>query len=135
MSLMTRDLDSTNEIQSITGLKTGSTQNISLSKSGGSISFSISDADSDTTNEIQDLKLNGNILTVTRNGTATQIDLSKYLDNTDSQQLSLSNDSLKLDSNNSVLLKDYKQTIHTTDSGFYRNVSLSNGNKIFIFNC
>jgi hypothetical protein len=43
------------------------------------------DADADPTNEIQDLELNGNILTITNNGTATSIDLSQYLDNTDTQ--------------------------------------------------
>ena len=39
------------------------------------------DADADPGNEIQDLQLEGNILTITRNGSATQIDLSPYLDN------------------------------------------------------
>ena len=39
------------------------------------------DADADTTNEIQDLRLNGNLLTITRNESATSIDLSAYLDN------------------------------------------------------
>ncbi len=39
------------------------------------------DADADPTNETQDLRLDGNILTITRNGNATQIDLSPYLDN------------------------------------------------------
>ena len=43
------------------------------------------DADADATNEIQDLQLTGNILTITNNGTATDIDLSAYLDNTDTQ--------------------------------------------------
>jgi hypothetical protein len=43
------------------------------------------DADADPTNEIQDLQLNENILTITQNGSATQIDLSIYLDNTDTQ--------------------------------------------------
>ncbi|MFT5778120.1 MAG: hypothetical protein ACI837_001076 [Crocinitomicaceae bacterium] len=43
------------------------------------------DADADPANEIQDLQLIGNILTITNNGTATSIDLSGYLDNTDTQ--------------------------------------------------
>ncbi len=43
------------------------------------------EADGDDTNEIQDLNLNGNILTITNNGTATEIDLSAYLDDTDTQ--------------------------------------------------
>ncbi len=41
--------------------------------------------DGDITNEIQDLALTGNTLTITNNGTATDIDLSPYLDNTDTQ--------------------------------------------------
>lgn len=44
-------------------------------------------ADDDPSNEIQDLQLVGNILTVTNNGTATSIDISPYLDNTDNQNL------------------------------------------------
>lgn len=44
-----------------------------------------SEADADSLNEIQDLSLNGNILIITKNGKATEIDLSKYLDNTDTQ--------------------------------------------------
>ena len=43
------------------------------------------EVDGDITNEIQDLQLVGNILTITNNGTATDIDLSAYLDNTDTQ--------------------------------------------------
>ena len=39
------------------------------------------DADADPQNEIQDLQLNGNILTITRKNGATSIDLSPYLDN------------------------------------------------------
>ena len=46
---------------------------------------SLSDADSDPANEIQDLSLIDDILTITNNGTATSIDLSGYLDNTDTQ--------------------------------------------------
>lgn len=45
----------------------------------------VDDADADAMNEIQDLQLLGNILMITNNGTATSIDLSGYLDNTDTQ--------------------------------------------------
>ncbi|KAB1063775.1 autotransporter outer membrane beta-barrel domain-containing protein [Salibacter halophilus] len=51
----------------------------------------LQDNDSDSTNEIQDLQLAGNILTITDNSSATAIDLSPYLDNTDQQSLSISN--------------------------------------------
>jgi hypothetical protein len=43
------------------------------------------EVDGSITNEIQDLQLVGNNLTITNNGTATTIDLSSYLDNTDTQ--------------------------------------------------
>ncbi len=75
------DVDPTNEIQTIS--KTGN--EVTLSNAGGSFTDAVDDADADATNEIQDLQLTGNILTVTKNGTATTIDLSSYLDNTDTQ--------------------------------------------------
>jgi hypothetical protein len=53
-----------------------------ISISGGN---SIILIDNDEQNEIQDLVLNGNNLTITNNGSATPIDLSGYLDNTDTQ--------------------------------------------------
>ena len=58
----------------------------------------VNDADADITNEIQDLSLNTttNILTITNNGTATSIDLTPYIDNTDAQDLSLIGDVLSL---------------------------------------
>ncbi|MBN2214509.1 MAG: fibrobacter succinogenes major paralogous domain-containing protein [Bacteroidales bacterium] len=43
----------------------------------------VNDADADSQNEIQDLQLSGNLLTITKNGTATVIDLSVFLDDTD----------------------------------------------------
>jgi hypothetical protein len=45
----------------------------------------INDADSSATNEIQDLSIIGDTLIITLNGSATAIDLSPYLDNTDTQ--------------------------------------------------
>src|SRR5690606_10414948 len=46
------------------------------------------DDDTDDENEIQDLNLTGDILTITNNAGATDIDLSGYLDNTDDQTAS-----------------------------------------------
>ena len=43
------------------------------------------EVDGDITNEIQDLNLATNTLTITNNASATPIDLSPYLDNTDDQ--------------------------------------------------
>ncbi len=47
---------------------------------------SLSDADADPTNELQDLSLSGN--TVSLSGSSATIDLSAYLDNTDNQNIS-----------------------------------------------
>ncbi len=56
--------------------------------------------DLDSQNEIQDLSLSDNDLTITDNSGATIIDLSIYMDNTDSQ--SLSGTSLSISGANSV---------------------------------
>jgi hypothetical protein len=45
------------------------------------------DADADPMNEIQDLNLIGNKLTITKKTTPTEINLAPYLDNTDNQAL------------------------------------------------
>lgn len=82
------------------------------------------DFDKDSTNEIQDLKLNGNILTITKNGTANQIDLSGYLDNTDEQELQLNGNEIIITNGNSVILPPDNdgdtlneiQTLSKTDS-------------------
>ena len=73
------------------GIENGTSQTIDLSNL-------VNDADSDITNEIQDLSINTttNILTITNNGSATSIDLSSYLDNTDNQDLSLTGNTLSL---------------------------------------
>ena len=52
------------------------------------LSSLVNDADFDITNEIQDLSLTGDILTITNNAGATDIDLSAYT-NTDNQQISI----------------------------------------------
>lgn len=70
--------------------------------------ISITEVDGDVTNEIQDLSLNTttNILTITNNGSATNIDLSSYLDNTDAQTLTLSGSTLSISNGNNVTLVD-----------------------------
>ncbi len=64
------------------------------------------DADADPANEIQDLQLNGNLLSLTLNGNPTMIDLSPYLDNTDDQQLQLTGHTLGITGGNTVTLPD-----------------------------
>jgi len=70
--------------------------------------ITITEVDGDVTNEIQDLSLNTttHILTITNNGTATNIDLSPYLDNTDAQTLSLTGNTLAISNGNNVTLTD-----------------------------
>ncbi len=80
------DSDPNNEIQAVSF----SNDTLYLSN-GGQVYLGaygvdlVDDADADPTNELQDLQLIGNVLTITNNGTATSIDLSGYLDNTDTQ--------------------------------------------------
>ncbi|MFT7308731.1 MAG: hypothetical protein ACI964_001314 [Spirosomataceae bacterium] len=62
--------------------------NVTVTGSGTSASpyvVNTTEVDGDVTNELQDLSINGNALTITLNGAATSIDLSPYLDNTDTQ--------------------------------------------------
>jgi len=59
-----------------------------LSISGGNgVKISSIERDGDPTNEIQDLVINSNKLKITKNTSATEWDLTKYLDNTDNQAL------------------------------------------------
>jgi hypothetical protein len=60
------------------------------------------DADYDITNEIQDIQLTGDLLTITRNPGSAGVSLSKYLDDTDKQQLSYNSVDKKLSLTNSV---------------------------------
>jgi hypothetical protein len=64
------------------------------------------DSDADITNEIQDLQLNGDLLTITKNSGSQGVSLSKYLDNTDEQQLGFNsvNNTLTLTGSESVNL-------------------------------
>ncbi len=58
--------------------------------------------DGDTTNEQQDLRLDHNQLTITKNPDATPVDLNPYLDNTDNQTLVPLKDSLHITGGNTV---------------------------------
>ena len=87
------------------------------------------DTDGDATNEIQDLSISGNILTITLNGSATQIDLSPYLDNTDNQDLILSGNTLSIsnDPNTDVDLSGYLDNTDNQDLSLTGNtLSISN---------
>ena len=73
--------------------------------------------DTDSTNEIQDLALSANTLKITKNISATNIDLSKYLDNTDNQNLSLNESTkiLSIDRGNTV---DVTNLVNVPWAGF-----------------
>jgi len=81
------------------------------------------DADANPTNEIQDLQLDDNILTITQNGAATPIDLSIYDNNTDNQTLSLVGTELSILNGNSVDFTNW-DTDNTDDfSGNYNDLT------------
>jgi hypothetical protein len=66
-------------------------------------------------NEIQDLQLEGNVLIITLNDGATEIDLSTYLDNTDEQSLSFEGAELSISNANSVDLSALSDGTGTDD--------------------
>jgi hypothetical protein len=84
--------------------------NDSLSITGGNKVF----VDLSTTNEIQDLILNSDTLSITRNPNATRINLKPYLDNTDNQILFKTNDSLAISGGNKIKV-DFSDTNEIQD--------------------
>ncbi|WP_194419539.1 beta strand repeat-containing protein, partial [Muriicola marianensis] len=110
---------------------TGAAGNLSIS-GGNTITLNVDDADADPNNEIQDLSLAANTLSLS--GDATPVDLSGYLDNTDAQDLSLTGNTLSLTGDATpVDLSGYldntdAQTLATT--GAAGNLSISGGNTI-----
>lgn len=71
----------------------GTNRTINIS-SGTNVTFDVADNDNNSTNEIQDLLLSGNTLSLS--GDATTVNLAPYLDNTDNQDLSISGNTLSL---------------------------------------
>jgi hypothetical protein len=93
------------------------------------------EVDGSVTNEIQDLQLSGNNLTITNNGTATTIDLSPYLDNTDTQLDETAVDAFV--ANNGYLATEVDGSITNeiqTISRTGTTVTLSNGGGTFTDN-
>ena len=84
------------------------------------------DADGDPSNEIQDLSLTGNTLSLTSD--PTNVDLSGYLDNTDNQDLSLAGNSLSL--TNDATPVDLSSYLDNTDN---QDLSLA-GNSLSLTN-
>jgi hypothetical protein len=109
---------------------TSSTTNRTIAISGGNNqTFSVADNDNDPVNEIQDLSLSGNTLSLS--GDATPVNLSPYLDNTDSQTLTFTAPNLSISGGNSVNLSAINtdaQTLTVTSSATNRTIAISGGN-------
>jgi hypothetical protein len=82
-------------------------------KTAETLSVPFVEVDGSITNEIQDLQLVGDILTITMNGAATEIDLSAYLDN-EIQDLQLIGDTLTITNNSSATEIDLSKYIDDT---------------------
>ena len=76
--------------------------NISGSSSPVNLSGLKNDDDADPGNEIQDISLSGNLLTITKNSSSVGVDLGKYLDNEDRQQLTFNSTDHTLSLTNSA---------------------------------
>src|SRR5665647_3658460 len=84
-------------------------QNLSYNSTTGILSISngtTADISSLKTIGIQDIHLTGNLLTIDKNLTSTGVDLSKYIDNTDNQNLSFdpATNTLSIERGSSVVL-------------------------------
>jgi uncharacterized protein (TIGR02145 family) len=64
----------------------------------------VDDADANPENELQDMELTGNELTLSQD--ATTVNLTKYLDNTDNQYLSITEHELSIEGGNTITLPD-----------------------------
>jgi hypothetical protein len=89
---LTPFLDNT-DAQSLSATAAGTNRTIAIS-GGNSVTVDVADNDNNSANEIQDLSLTGNTLTLS--GDATTVNLTPYLDNTDNQDLTLNANVLSL---------------------------------------
>jgi len=80
---------------------------LALMKKNGEI-YSTIENDFEPANEIQNLRLNDNILEITNNPDARSIDLSPYLDNTDKQTLAMEEDSIRISGGNAVDISELR---------------------------
>lgn len=115
---------------------TGTQRTIGIT-GGTGVLLDVADNDNNSTNELQDLALQSNLLSITNNSSATSIDLSGYLDNTDQQDLSLSGTTLILSNDaTTVNLSGFldntdAQTLSTQSvNANTRSVSISGGNTV-----
>ncbi len=108
---VTVDASETNELQTLS--KVNGALVLSNAPNGRAIPI-----DTSNVNELQDLTLTGNTLKITGNTSATNIDLSKYLDDTDKQTLSRTGNNLEISGGNNI---DVSDMINMTWSGFSSN--------------
>jgi len=111
-----------------------------LSLSGGLLSISngnsipfvdnVDDADADATNELQELNLDNNVLSIS-NGLSS-INLSAYLDNTDAQTLALNGNSLSISGGNAIDISGLSNSQFSTGSNVVFN-SGNHANDDFVF--
>jgi len=85
----------------------------------------LSDNDADPTNELQDLTLNGNTLSLTNDNTT--VDLTSYMDNTDAQTLNLSGNTLSISNGNSVTLVDNVNDADSDPTNEIQTLTEANG--------
>ena len=76
------------------------------------------EVDGSVTNELQDLQISGNILSLSDD--TSPVDLSVYLDNTDNQQLTIFGDSLGIENGNRVDLSTINYWQQTGSDIFYQ---------------
>lgn len=123
------DSDPTNEL--ITNVVFNSNGNILTIQEGGNTwatTINTNDADADPANELQDLSLVNNQLSISI--TNSTVNLAPYLDNTDEQTLSLNNNTLSISNGNSIDLSQYVNTDNQTLSLNNNILSISNGNNV-----
>jgi hypothetical protein len=99
------DSDPTNELITNVVFGTGNVLTIEEGGNTWSTTINVNDADSDPTNEIQQLTLNNNILNLSLSN--NNINLAPYLDNTDNQTLALNGNFLSISNGNNVDLSSF----------------------------
>lgn len=122
--------------QNLTLSSTGTQRTVGISNGTG-VTLDVADNDNDPGNEIQDLSLSANTLSITNNPSASGINLSPYLDNTDNQNLTLSGNTLSL--TNDATTVDLAPYLDNTDNqnlatqsvdANTRSISISGGNTV-----
>jgi len=142
-------------LQNLTFTAAGTNRTINIS-GGTGITIDVADNDNSVTNEIQDLTLTGNTLSLSGDATtvslaaynqdlslagnilslsgdASTVNLAPYLDNTDNQDLTLAGNVLSLTNDaTTVSLASFLQNLTFTAAGTNRTINISGGTGITI---